>query len=511
MKKKLVSLLLVLGMVSSVFTGCGNAQKESKESSKNPSTSASEVVKQTEESKAKEAEEVVTVKWCIAANTQSDKDKVVEEMNKILRERYSLELDLEIIPNGEFANRMQLMSTSGEDYDLVFTSSWLNKYADCVAKETFLPLSDLLASDAGELLRSVLPEGLTDVAVVKGEFYAIPNYQLQYSQAAFYIQKDLVEKYELDVDSVKSIRDLEPFMEQIRDNEEGIWPIMGSGYSNPDKWLYHGYFDRFNSYAGVLLDDDEFKVQVVDQMEKMAENDKLVNEYFKRGFIRSDQATVVDDTADLAANRYAIICRGAVPGADAQFSATQGEEYISITVGEPAKSYTAGIETMTAINVNSKNPEAAIKMLGVLWSDKEIYNMMTYGLEGVHYKKLSENRIELIPDSGYCLSGYEWSFGNQFNAWLLPGQADDVWEVTKANNAAAPVSHLSGFTFDATNVKTELAQLDSVKAEYSGYLWADNYDEYIAERFAKMEKAGLSTVIAEAQRQVDEWRKANGK
>lgn len=513
MKKKIVSMLLVLGMTAGMFTGCGKEQSVSKESSENTGASVSEVTKQTEESEVKEPEEVIKVKWCIAADPQDDKDMVVEAMNEILREKYSLELDLELIPSGEFANRMQLMSASGEDYDLAFTSNWLNPFDTNVAKDAFYPLSDLLASDAGELLRSVLPEGLTDVAVVNGELYAIPNYQVIFASSAFFVQKDLAEKYNLDVDSVKSVRDLEPFMEQIRDNEEGIWPICGGGYSNPNNWYKNTYLymDIIGSVAAVRRDDKEFKVVSTDYVEEYDQNRRLVNEYFKRGFIRSDQATVTDETADIAANRYAIICRGNVPGADAQFSNTQGEEYIMIPVGEPVLGHTAGITTMTAINVQSKNPEAALKMLGVLWSDKEIYNMMTYGLEGVHYKKVSENRVELIEDSGYSLSGLEWSFGNQFNAYLLPGQADDVWEVSDELNRSAEVSHLAGFVFDTSSVKTEISQISSVNKEYGGMMWAEDYDKYMEERLAKMKAAGVDTVIAEAQRQVDAWRAANGK
>ena len=45
MKKKIVSMLLVLGMTAGMFTGCGKEQSVSKESSENTGASVSEVTK----------------------------------------------------------------------------------------------------------------------------------------------------------------------------------------------------------------------------------------------------------------------------------------------------------------------------------------------------------------------------------------------------------------------------------------------------------------------------------
>uniref|UniRef100_UPI004056CF91 ABC transporter substrate-binding protein n=1 Tax=Agathobacter sp. TaxID=2021311 RepID=UPI004056CF91 len=508
MKKKLLTMFLAGAMILSCFAGCGKAEeKQTEESNK---TSVSEQSSAEEESKQEEPEEIVTVKWHFPVDKPEDMEQVLEEVNKLLRERYSLELDFICVSSGEYDNRMQLMSASNEDHDLVFTSSWLNLFTTNVQRESLLPLDDLLKSEAGQLLASALPEGHTNVAAVNGITYAVPNYQLQYSQRGYFVQKDLAEKYNLDVDSVKNITDLEPFMEQIRDNEEGIWPLcIASGF--PD-YLNCGFCEKFQDVALVANDDLNFTVKFVFEDERFDENLRLVNDYFKRGFIRSDQASITDETADLQANRYAIRVGNAVPGSEAQISASAGEEYILIKGSEPYKGRNAGGDTMTAINVNSKNPEAAIKMLGVMWTDKEIYNMLVFGLEGEHYKKVGENRIEPIADSGYDLSGMAWALGNQFNAYLIPGQADDVWEVTIKNNQEAPVSPLAGFQPDTTMLKTEAANISSVKSEYfKSSIWAEDYEAWKKEYTDKLKAAGADTVIKEMQKQIDAWRVENNK
>ena len=75
-----------------------------------------------------------------------------------------------------------------------------------------------------------------------------------------------------------------------------------------------------------------------------------------------------------------------------------------------------------------------------------------------------EDRIEVIDADSY--SGMAWMMGNQFNAYKLPGQADDVWEVTMQLNEAASSAPDLGFYFEDDNVRTELANVNAVYTEY---------------------------------------------
>ena len=79
-------------------------------------------------------------------------------------------------------------------------------------------------------------------------------------------------------------------------------------------------------------------------------------------------------------------------------------------------------------------------------------------------------------------------------------------------NNEAPVSVLRGFVFDPSNVQTELTQLAAVKDELkNGQYTTADIEKFITDRNEKMEQAGLSTLMEEVQRQVDEWKAANGK
>lgn len=520
MKKRVVASLLAVGMLLSCLSGCG--QKEQESSQQKESSSVEQSSKSTEQSSVQEStqqkeQEVEKVIWALRCDPQEDDEKVVAAMNEILRERYNLELEIITIPSGEYNDRMRLMITSEEEFDLCFTASYANKFSDNVTMGAFLGLNDLLQTEAAADLMEVYPIDITGVSTVDGEIYALPNLQMLCNQEAFYIQKELAEKYDLPYksgDRVESVNDpeLKAFMDKIRDNEPDYYVFDEDGQRKETIGTNGKFYDTITSILYVDYEDDTFTVRTKLEDPKYIENLREMNQLYKDGYVREDVATTVDNSADQKTNRYAIMTNTGKPGGDAETSNKYGKEYIMVYCGEPTMASNAGISTMTAINVNSKNPEAAIKMYGVFWTDPEIYNMFLFGLEGEHYTKVGENRVELISGSGYDRSGFGWAVGNQFNAWLLPGQADDVWEVSAAMNESAEVSHLAGFTFNSVPVETELAQLKTVASEYyEQFMYVEDFDGWVETALAKYKASGLDNVVKEAQAQIDAWRAANGK
>ncbi len=163
---------------------------------------------------------------------------------------------------------------------------------------------------------------------------------------------------------------------------------------------------------------------------------------------------------------------------------------------------------MTAVSSSSRHPEAAVKLLGIINTDKEIFNLLNYGLEGRDYTKNAEGKVVKAEDAKFFLSA-GWSMGNQFNADLLEGQADGVWEETDRINREADVSPVSGFSFDQTKVSSEIAKIAAVKEEYKNLAFFDNWETQFDDFIKKLDAAGLDTYLAELQRQLDEWRAEN--
>lgn len=145
-------------------------------------------------------------------------------------------------------------------------------------------------------------------------------------------------------------------------------------------------------------------------------------------------------------------------------------------------------------------------MLELVNTDKEFFNMLCFGIEDVHYKKAGENKIEFldVENNGYYINA-AWEFGNQFNAYLIPGQEDDVWEKTIEFNSSAKKTLLAGITLESDHLKNEMAQIENV---FTTYKRMDNGSEatetYLKEFVEKAKKAGIDTVCEDFEKQVKE-------
>lgn len=94
--------------------------------------------------------------------------------------------------------------------------------------------------------------------------------------------------------------------------------------------------------------------------------------------------------------------------------------------------------------------------------------------------------------------------------YIDPEQAEqNVWEATRKLNNESPPSVALGFNFNPDLVKTELANVAAVVKELQDPLTAGMVDPetVLPEYLKRLDEAGLQTIIAEAQKQLNEWAK----
>jgi len=450
------------------------------------------------------AAEATTIIWYAPGDKAEEHDLVIEELNKLLIDLVNAKLDFRIISFGEFNDKMKLTTTSGEAFDLMYTSSWLNSFVDNVARSALAPLDELLDTYGKELKNSI-PLWVFDAGRAGNALYGIPNYQMIGSYYGVYLQKEYVDKYGLDPSSITRFEELEPFFKQIVENEPNLIPLLQQ--QSPTYWPIYEWLP---GELSVRKDDDT--LTILPKWEPFADEWRYRNYLYNEKIIRQDVLTVTDDSADRAANRYVGVLNIAKPGGDAEMTANHKKEYILIPVSDCYINYDSGVSTMTAISSTSTHPEETMKFYNVIYTDKEIFNMLLFGLEGVHYAKAGESRIEPVENSKYFYGGNAWAYGNQLLAYYLPGQEDGTWELTEELLNTAVVSPLRGFYFDPEPVQAELAQCNAVNEEFRNMEYvATDIDAFISDFTNKLKAAGMETVCAEFQKQVDEWAVSVGK
>ena len=451
--------------------------------------------------------EIQTIKWIVPGDPEPDIATVMEAANEILVEKLGCKLDLQIIESSAYDERLKLAMSGNGDFDLCYVNN--ASFTDGVSKGGFLCLEDYIGDTK---LPELIGEEILKYGEYQNELYAIPNVQIMAYNENIWVQEKLAKEFGLKAESIKNFEDFEPFLKWVKENKSGYMPIrVTSTQIRNLKGFENSYYDELVSGAVYAYEKDG-KVQVVKATDYPGfwELAELKNDWYQKGYIRSDVATVYgDDWDDVNNDKYAAYTSTYKPGGNAasnEKAKNQGtSQYMEINVSDGYMSYSAGCPTMTAVNAKTKNPELVVKFIELMNSDKELYNIVAFGVKDKHYTMNEAGKITIIPDGGYDANA-GWKFGNQYNAYVIEGQPDDVWEQTKKVNDDAPMSKLTGFKPDLSKLKLEMSQIETVNSKFSsikrGYDKVANYkDDYLKE----MESAGVDKVVEELQKQVDEF------
>ncbi|WP_339310655.1 ABC transporter substrate-binding protein [Paenibacillus sp. FSL M7-0896] len=498
-KKKHFSLLLTtLLTVSLALTACGG---NSKNNAGGEAASGGNKASET-------TEKPVELIWYTIGPPQKDMDKVLTEVNKYTLEKINATLDIKMLDFGDYTQKMQVMAASGEPMDILFTSSWAFDYVQNARKGAFLQLDDLLKNQGKGIVDTIDPAFL-EGSKVDGHNYAIPANKELPAQEVFRFNKELLDKYKLDLTSVKTMADLEPLLKTIKENEPGVTP-----YAMVKDFMPIMPFDYVieKMPMAVYMDTKDYKVVNILETPEIKEALKTVRKFYQAGYISPEVATTssVDDL--YKAGKWFTDRASTQPMADNLWSASYGYPVVSTPASQPYIYNWSVMGSMQAISANSEYPEKAMEFLNLLNTDPKLRNMIDSGIEGVHYEKISDNMIKNLPDAkNYDMPTF--SLGNIMINYLNEGDPENKWEEFKKFNDAGINAPLLGFNFDTSKVTNEIAAVQNVKEEFWAPLMTGSVDseEYLTKANEKLKAAGLDKIIAEAQTQIDAWKAANNK
>jgi putative aldouronate transport system substrate-binding protein len=174
--------------------------------------------------------------------------------------------------------------------------------------------------------------------------------------------------------------------------------------------------------------------------------------------------------------------------------------------------------TLTAVNVDSPHPEAAVEFMELLNSDIYVYNLICFGVEGKDYVFTNETDKVVGFPAGLTTNtdpynpNADWQFGDQFNAYYRA--ADDAkakrWVAEAAVNSSAVVSKALGFSLDTTPLRTQIATVTAAITQYQQQAAIGLADpaQVVPKLLNQLGAAGGGDVLAAAQQQIDAWAKS---
>ncbi|WP_152393242.1 ABC transporter substrate-binding protein [Paenibacillus guangzhouensis] len=459
--------------------------------------------------------DVLNVAFLSVAGTPPDMKAVEEEINKITKEKINVSVNLMPINYGAYAQQVNLMLTSNEKLDLIVVGSPFG-YSSQVSRGQLLPLDELL-EEYGSNIRKALDPVYLNASKVGGKIYGVTPVRDLAAANGFTMRKDLADKYGIDASAIRTLDDVEAALKIIKKNEPNITPLIPSGVGFSYLTGY-SWYDGLNNGFGVLPNYDN-ELQLVNSYEspEYAALLKRVRGWYEAGYLMKEASTNKSSQIELIkADRAFGYLSKLKPGFDAQESRSIGKEMISATLSSPVSITDDTLNIMWGIPRQAENPAASMKFLDLLYGDAELVNLIDWGIEGKHYVKVSDNIIKYPEGVTMLTNGYNlnmsWLFGNQFLAYVFEGEDPEIWQKTKEFNEQAVKSKAMGFTMDSESVKTEIAAVSNVLSQYYLVLetGAVDPDKELPKLIEKLKAAGIDKVIAEKQRQLDEWAKSEG-
>lgn len=492
MKGKLCAFLLVLCMVATLFTGFATAEG-------------------TDTGK-----KYPVIRMCYQyyfENSAKDEALVEDALNKIMREKAGAEVDLVGIPFANWATQLNLMLTGGEDSLDLVSSFWYTSASNLAANGQIIPLDDLLNQYGQEIKAQFTDPAFLNCGAVNGKLYGIPSITAWCSENGYYVKTDKVEGAGVDMSKIHDLQTMTDAMIQMKKAYPDSYFIPGSTepYWIPKDIDYLGD----TKFLGVLTDPANSTT-----VENYYESNYFLN-FLKYVQIWKDNGLFSPDPLSNSDATLMNLQAGVVEGTPGyNYDTYLGELNIEGFSGVDLKSAaiskclaTTGDVTTYMWHISSfcKNPDAAMKVLNVLYSDPDAAQLVANGIEGKHYVLDANGQMQYLE--GQNSMSTTWGVGSMAiwpnstlcKTWYY--QPKDIYDQIKAKVNSAIKSKALGFQFDSSAVTNETTACSNVIAQYYNPLMYAEVDisQTLPEFQQALRDAGIDTIIAEKQKQLDAW------
>lgn len=498
--KKAGAVIIAAVMAAVALTGCGGNGNVASSSEGEDSTQ----VEGNSTSAAVGDGEIVKLRlWGFGYTATSDEcAAVAEAVNEIIRDKIGAEIELVRSGDGE---KLNLALTSGEQLDLVIYHTYSGGLSALVNNGLAAPLDDLVQQYGQDALE-VIDEDLLATGTVNGTLYSLPSMKDFATGYGVGMRLDILEELGIDPDTIKTWDDVHDVLVKVKENYPDMYPIVptwgGGGMQKtiPFDNLGTGFWDALGVLENAF--DDNTTVVNLYETDAYREFCERMYQWNQEGLIMPD-ATTSNESGLCKTVGFAEF-HNDNPTKESELRLSWERDGVMIRLIEPYMSSNAGGSSWF-IPSESKYPEKAMQLWNLMYTDPEIANLFVNGIEDVNFKYTDDSKTSITAVEGSTYDYMAWAWPN---SWITPvqeGDDPDKWEQLKNFCGEARRSPALGFTFDNTMVMNEITACNNVIAKYEvGLRWgALDPDEALPKFNEELKAAGIETIIAEKQAQLD--------
>lgn len=472
-------------------------------------------------------------------------DKVVakyEEMTKDDPVMSKIHLDFQWVAGGDYKDKLTMSLAAQEDFDLMFCGAWhgLNTFAQ---QGNFADLSAYFNNDDFPGLKAAFSENFVDAMTsyirqedgsYKKGIYGINLASFYEDSRGFMYREDLRQKY--NCDPITDRDSLFAYMETVTANEPdmigaSVWNLFYMDtpvYSGKHDGVYSQdstniFGDQTRVFVG-LSEDGKTVLNAVVPGDAQEEWDKMPEGY-QYDFITEYAVKRTEWNPYLNPNRggtdtvekEAAIAYCPLSEFESKVKEAQeripGSEYGYYVYEDAQRSKEKGAVICDMVTNNwlvvpewSDKVDAVMYFLDWMFGTQETHDLFQYGIEGEDWESVGEEgykQLEISEDLKYTMPNYSFTLNPtyiRYSEFVLDNaelKADFDYIYDKATYRLSP---LAGFSFDAANVETEVANISALSNELQlniSLYGADEAEEKLATWHADATDVGLETVRQE--------------
>ncbi|MBO6054768.1 MAG: ABC transporter substrate-binding protein [Oscillospiraceae bacterium] len=496
--KSILALVLVCCLALCLFTACSDKPGDA---GQKPGSSTEEPI------------EVIAWFADVYGHGGDHGERLNEAVNRIT-EPQGITVKLSLINIGDWLAKVQTSIIGGERVDLM-TYSINCGVTSMITQKMAMDMTDYLKADAPETME--LMKDYLDADSVNGRIFGVPTLRSYVTNGYVCFQKDALDELGLTekAQNLDSWSGLEEILGKLAEANKGTsryafcggigTVIASTGYMiHGDKWSDIEVVDTLGDSANVIYADKEGHVSLAQKQESFIEACKIAKEWMDNGWIFPDSiydsAMSAQETIG-AGGALSEICTSEI-GLEAM------KQQIYKAPALCVKLYTGNIKTGTltgwgmGLPVTCEEPEGAVKLINMLYTNSDLMKVLVNGEEGVDYE-LVDGQAKQIENQ---FSQGNFIYGNNLLTLPVYGTGADLYERVDKMNKEAECSPYLGFNLNTADLDLVLSQINAVTDQYRCAIASGGYsDAYFNEYMEKLEAAGVQDYIDAVQAQLSAW------
>lgn len=463
-----------------------------------------------------EPDKIIMTFQTLPTSRLSGLQRIEDAINEIAMAEVGVEVSLRTIDASDSYTTYPLWLSKGERIDLMVLN-----YQDI---QSYVKNGQLLSLDGlmeqhGTGIRELINSGcdLTSGTTIDGEIYGIAVASNDIGiGAGLWVPRHYLEAADFAYNSEKiyTIDEVNYLLAKLKELYPEKYPLgqITSGNTFSTQHFFYGIQMPLGTgdISGSL---DEASGKLINFYETEEYRQFLIQmrEWFQLGYIYPDSAYTCFSSIELMRSGEVLsIPLTSNPGIVTE--ADVGAEIVCLHLSEIVATPSGPKGTFWVIPTTCRDPEKAMKFLNLMYTDERIVNLLIWGEEGQDYLFLDKDEGVITYPEGITQENASFHnplglYGNKRLAYsfgsgqLKKQQEDYTQKITYIGQ------EYIGFFFDESPVSTETWQIQQIANRYLPVLESgcvdveENYTAFLS----ALKEAGIETVIAEKQRQLDAW------